>query len=141
MSEDDFQLAAALAEASYSLDAWISIGQAGRSAAIYRELRAIDMHTAERRHKAVETARSLVREGEGRVARQEVLLAGVETAQGSEFYSRQKVAERNPQLTCPRQVSPAGVGGRGALAARMMAPDAGESLRLDRFVRSSRLSG
>ena len=84
MSEDDFKLAAALAEASYSLDAWISIGQAGRSAAIYRELRTIDMHTAERRHKVVETARSLVREGEGRVARQEVLLAGVETAQGSE---------------------------------------------------------
>jgi hypothetical protein len=84
MSQDDFQLAAALAEASYSLDAWMSIGQTGRATAIYRELRAIDMHTAERRHKAVETARSLVRAGEGRVARQEVLLAGVEIAQGSQ---------------------------------------------------------
>jgi hypothetical protein len=84
MSQDDFQLAAALAEASYSSDAWIGIGQTGRAAAIYRELRTIDMHTAERRHKVVETARSIVREGEGRVARQEVLLAGVETAQGSE---------------------------------------------------------
>ena len=50
---------------------WASLGQSGRTAAIYRELRAIDMHTAERQWRTVPTARRHVREGEQRVARQE----------------------------------------------------------------------
>ena len=85
MALNDFQLAAELAEASCSSDEWTSIGQSARAAAIYRELRAIDTKTAERRRKTVQTARRCVHEAEGRVARQEGLLAGVETAQGTEL--------------------------------------------------------
>jgi hypothetical protein len=84
MARNDFQLAAELAEASCSSDGWMSIGQSARAAAIYRELRAIDAKTAERRRETVQTARRCVHEAEERVARQEWLLEGVETAQGSE---------------------------------------------------------
>jgi hypothetical protein len=45
MARDDFQLAADLAKAPYSLGEWMSIGQSGRATAIYRELRAIDIQT------------------------------------------------------------------------------------------------
>ena len=81
MARDEFQLAAERAEAAHSSVEWASIGQSGRTAAIYRELRAIDMHTAERQWKTVETARRHVREGEQRVARQG-LLTGMETMRG-----------------------------------------------------------
>ena len=63
---------------------WASIGQSGRTAAIYRELRAIDMRTAERQWKTVETARRHVREGEQRVARQEGLLTGMRKSGGKD---------------------------------------------------------
>jgi hypothetical protein len=84
MARNDFQLAAELAEASCSLDEWMSIGQSARATAIYRELRAIDAKTAERRRETVQTALRCVHEAEERVARQEGLLAGVETTQGTE---------------------------------------------------------
>jgi hypothetical protein len=84
MARNDFQLAAELAEASCSLDEWMSIGQSARATAIYRELRAIDAKTAERWRETVQTARRCVHEAEERVARQEGLLIGVEAAQGSE---------------------------------------------------------
>jgi hypothetical protein len=84
MARNDFQLATELAEASCSSNEWMSIGQSARAAAIYRELRAIDAKTAERRRETVQTARRCVHEAEERAARQEGLLEGVETAQGSE---------------------------------------------------------
>ena len=93
MAKDDFQLAAERAEAAHSSAEWASIGQSGRTAAIYRELRAIDTQTAERQWKTVETARRLVREGEERVARQDGLLTGIETVQGKESPQGRKSLE------------------------------------------------
>ena len=83
MARNDFQLATELAEASCSSNEWMSIGQSAKAAAIYRELRAIDAKTAERRRETVQTARRCVHEAEERAARQEGLLEGVERAQGS----------------------------------------------------------
>ena len=93
MAWDEFQLAAERAEAAHSSVEWASIGQSGRTAAIYRELRAIDMRTAERQWKTVETARRHVREGEQRVARQEGLLTGMETMRGKESPQGRKSLE------------------------------------------------
>ena len=93
MARDEFQLAAERAEAAHSSAEWASIGPSGRTAAIYRELRAIDTQTAERQWKTVETARRLVREGEERVARQDGLLTGIETVQGKESPQGRKSLE------------------------------------------------
>jgi hypothetical protein len=65
MARDDFQLATELAKAPYSSGEWMSIGQSGRATAIYRELRAIDIQTAEGRRKTVQTAQRCVHEPEG----------------------------------------------------------------------------
>ena len=51
--------------------------------------------------------------------------------------TRQKVAERDPQLTCPRKVPPAGIGGHVAFAACVMPPGRRRKPhRLKRFARS-----
>ena len=76
---DDFQLAAKRAEAAYSPAEWLSLGQRGRSAAIYKELREIDHQAAERLARKIETARRHVREGEVRLARQEAILSKLQT--------------------------------------------------------------
>ena len=48
VARDDFQLAAKRAETAHSTAEWLAIGQRGRSAAIYQELREIDHHAANR---------------------------------------------------------------------------------------------
>ena len=75
MAGNDFQLAAKRAEAAHSPAEWLSLGQRGRSAAIYKELREIDHQAAERLARKIETARRHVREGEVRLARQEAILS------------------------------------------------------------------
>jgi hypothetical protein len=75
MARDDFQLAAKRAQAAYSVAEWMAIGQCGRSAAIYKELREIDHLAAESLARKIETARRHVREGEARVARQEAVVS------------------------------------------------------------------
>ena len=46
MARNDFRRAAERAEAAaYSADGWLAMGQRGRAAAIYYELRQIDAHT------------------------------------------------------------------------------------------------
>ena len=66
MARDDFQLAAKRAEAAHSSAEWLSLGQRGRSAAIYKELREIDHEAAKHLAAKVATARRSVREGEVR---------------------------------------------------------------------------
>ena len=56
------------------------MGQRGRAAAIYLELRQIDARTAEQLAREIETARRHVREGEERIARQQVLMEKTESA-------------------------------------------------------------
>ena len=69
MARNDFQVAAMRAEAAHSPAEWLSLGQRGRSAAIYKELRGIDQEAAKRLAAKIATARRSVREGEVRRAR------------------------------------------------------------------------
>ena len=81
MVRNDFRLAAERAEAAaFSPDGWLAMGQRGRAAAIYLELRQIDARTAEQLAKEIETARRHVREGEERIARQQALMEKTESA-------------------------------------------------------------
>ena len=73
MARDDFQLAAKRAEAAHSSAEWLSLGQRGRSAAIYKELREIDHEAAKHLAAKVATARRSVREGEVRQAPHEAV--------------------------------------------------------------------
>ena len=79
MARDDFPLAAKRAEAAYSPADWLAIGQRGRSAAIYKELRDIDHEAAKRLAAKIETASRHVREGEVGLARQEAIVSELET--------------------------------------------------------------
>ena len=81
VAQDDFQLAAKQAEAAYSPAEWLAIGQRGRSAAIYKELREIDRQAAERLATKIETGRRHVRDDEARVARPEAIVAELGTHQ------------------------------------------------------------
>ena len=56
------------------------MGQRGRAAAIYLELRQIDAGTVEQLAREIETARRHVREGEERIARQQALMEKTESA-------------------------------------------------------------
>ena len=81
MARNDFRLAAERAEAAaYSPDGWLAMGQRGRAAAIYLELRQIDARTVEQLAREIETARRHVREGEERIARQQALMEKTESA-------------------------------------------------------------
>jgi hypothetical protein len=55
------------------------MGQRGRAAAIYLELRQIDARTVEQLAREIETARRHAREGEERIARQQVLTEKTES--------------------------------------------------------------
>jgi len=81
VAQDYFQLAAKRAEAAYSPAEWLAIGQRGRSAAIYKELREIDRQAAERLATKIETGRRHVRDDEARVARPEAIVAELGTHQ------------------------------------------------------------
>jgi hypothetical protein len=81
MPRNDFRLAAERAEAAaFSPDGWLAMGQRGRSTAIYHELRQIDARTVEQIAREIEIARRHVREGEERIARQQVLMEKTESA-------------------------------------------------------------
>ena len=73
MARDDFQLAAKRAESRHSPAEWLSLGQRGRSAAIYKELRGIDREAAKRLAAKTATARRNAREGEVRPTRHEAI--------------------------------------------------------------------
>src|SRR6476620_6983904 len=79
MARNDFQVAAMRAEAAHSPAEWLSLGQRGRSAAIYKELRGIDQEAAKRLAAKIATARRSVREGEVRRARQEAIVSKLKT--------------------------------------------------------------
>lgn len=80
MGQNDFRLAAARAEAApHSPDGWLAMGQRGRAAAIYQELREIDARNAAQRGRQIETARRHVHEGEERIRRQEKLMARIDS--------------------------------------------------------------
>ena len=75
MARNDFRLAAERGEAAaYSADGWLAMGQRGRAAAIYLELRQIDARAVQQLAREIETARRHVREGEERIARQQALM-------------------------------------------------------------------
>ena len=73
VAQDDFQLAAKRAEAAHSSAEWLSLGQRGRSAAIYKDLREIDHEAAEHLAGKIAMARLMCREGQARQARQEAI--------------------------------------------------------------------
>ena len=56
------------------------MGQRGRAAAIYLELRQIDARAVQQLAREIETARRHVREGEERIARQQALMEKTESA-------------------------------------------------------------
>jgi hypothetical protein len=79
VARDDFQLAAKRAEAAHTAAEWLSLGQRGRSAAIYKELRKIDHEAAKHLAAKVVTARWSVREGEVRQTRHEAIVSAFDT--------------------------------------------------------------
>jgi hypothetical protein len=64
MAWNDFRLAAERAEAAaYSADGWLAMGQRGRAAAIYLELRQIDARAVQQLAREIETAPPCSRRG------------------------------------------------------------------------------
>jgi hypothetical protein len=78
MARNDFRLAAERGEAAaYSADGWLAMGQRGRAAAIYLELRQIDARTAEKLAREIETARRHVRGVMGTPGAVSIALTGI----------------------------------------------------------------
>lgn len=108
VARDDFQLAAKRAEAAHTPAEWLSLGQRGRSAAIYKELREIDHEAAKRLAAKIATARRSVCEGEVRQARQEAIVSAFETHNHSRATGRDTLDTMRDTLDLAKRASVAG---------------------------------